>query len=232
MKSLLLLLGMLLGTAVAQAETETDAQAMQAQIGAALTAAAFAGQALEASDDKRYEYAPSEAVSISVRTEMAHYIAQDPLLNDTLRNDFQRYFADTDLMTAIAPEIARRGYPVDSVATAMTTWLLVNYEIIHDVAVTPAQAEGVYRQITGLFATLPDFQTATDADKQRMAEGLYWIAHLQKFANDQAKTGKAGFTQEDVMRQSRAIFKEYGLLLDQLKLDDTGFTRRDDAQTP
>lgn len=213
-----------------------DTELMQAQIGAALTASAYAGRtndtSADVSDDKRYEYTPSEAVSISVRTEMAHYIAQSPLLSSALRDGLQHYFADADVMAAIAPEIERRGYPVHSVATAVTTWVLVNYEIIHDVEVTPAQAKGLYRQVAGLFATLPDFKAADDADKQRMAEGLYWIAHLQKFASDQAKAGTADFTQEDVMRQSRAIFEAYGLELDRLELGDAGFIQRKAADSP
>lgn len=210
-----------------------DNTLQQAQLGAALTAAAYAetqqaSPALPA--HKHYEYTPSEAVNISTRTEIAHWFDQNLLQPPEIKAELRQHVMATDLMAALKPELESRGYEINSVASAMTLWLIVNYTIIHDAEVSDAEARALYRQIEQLFATLPDFERGSDAEKQRMAEGLYWTSVLQRHTYEQAKAGMPGYDLGVIANESRRILQAYGLDLDRLEIGEHGLGLRATTQ--
>ncbi|MDO5090327.1 MAG: hypothetical protein Q4D61_02165 [Cardiobacteriaceae bacterium] len=195
-------------------------------LGATLHAAADNPAPAASVDHKLYEYTPDEAVSISVRTELAHWFEQHLLEDAETKATLRTHLMDTDLVALLAPEVEKYGYPANSVASAVTLWFAVNYGIVHDVEVSDAAIRALYRQITALFATLPDFERGTDAEKQRMAEGLYWAAALQRHAYEQAKAGMPGYHLDAIAEESRRIMQRYGIDLDALQLTDEGVVRK------
>lgn len=237
MKTLALIaLYALAATHTQPSENEAPADtALEAQIGMALTASAFVAAQQppgQAPDHRHYAYKPSDMVSISVRTEVAHIFSKSLILDSTARAQLNAYFENSDLMGALAPEIEKYGFDVHSIATAMTIWLAANYEIIHGETTDAAQIRGLHAQMTQLLATLPDFSHGSDADKQRMAEGLYWIALLQQYVYQQAQNGMPGYSEKAVVDQAREVLAQYGFNLDNLTLGENGFIPREGYTPP
>lgn len=226
MKTLVLLfLYYAAGLSASGSPPDTGNTLQQAQLGAALTAAAYADAQQNASAlpaHKHYEYTPSEAVNISTRTEIAHWFDQHLLQEPDVKAELRRHLMETDLIALLQPELESRGYEINSVASAMALWLIVNYTIIHDVEVSDAHAHALHRQLEHLFAGLPDFERGSDAEKQRMAEGLYWTAVLQRHTYEQAKAGMPGYHLEAIANESRRVLQTYGLNLDQLEIGEHG----------
>ena len=179
-----------------------------------------------ASDDGKAnpEYHYSEAISVSVRNEIAYQFTRNSLLDPTAKAQVQQNFENTDLMAKLEPVFADMGYPVHSVATALSAWLLVNYGIIHDTPTTETQNAAVYAQIATLLTGLPEIAAANDAEKQRLAEGLYWIATLQQYAYEQAQAGIPGYSQAMIANDARHTLSNFGIDPDALQLDDNGFS--------
>lgn len=175
-------------------------------------------------DKPAHVYRYSEAVSVSVRNEIAYQFTRNSLLDPTAKVQVQQNFENTDLVSKLQPVFADMGYPVHSVATALSAWLLVNYGIIHDTPTTDVQNAAVYRQISTLLARLPMMTEMEDAEKQRIAEGLYWIATLQQYAYEQAQAGIPGYSLSVIASDARHTLHNFGLDADALHLDDTGFS--------
>ncbi|MDO4724493.1 MAG: hypothetical protein Q4A97_06990 [Comamonadaceae bacterium] len=172
-----------------------------------------------------YTYAP--ALSAQVRDEViAHLVnlgksrgALDAQGEQALREAFGKI----DLVALLEPELKKQGYAMHDLGTALTTWLMVHYGILQGANTTDAQNAAVHRQIQQRMAGVADIQSMDDAQKQRVAEALYWFATLAQHGYEQAKQGAQGYSVQAVTDDARQALKSFGFDAEQMKLSDQGF---------
>lgn len=177
-----------------------------------------------------YEYRPSPQVSRNVREEIIRALIAHGHRTDTLtpemENTLRNHLGQADLMAEINREMRARGYNPDSVASAITYWLVNNYNIIHDHISSDAEDAGVLLQAQYLVSQQPDILNMSDAEKQSSAESLYWLATLQQFAYQQAKAGAPGYDLNSIVADAHAALMTYGIDAYQLQLTPQGFIPR------
>lgn len=186
----------------------------------------FAAAPQAAITPQAYEYTPSPQVSRNVREEVTRALIAHGYRNGTLNAQTEQQLraalAQTDLMAEVNRELRARGYDPNSVAAAMTYWLVNNYNIIHGHISNDAEDRAVLRQAQYLLSQQPDMLRMSDSEKQSQAEGLYWIATLQQFAYQQAKQGLGGYDLNSVIADAHAALMTYGIDAYQLRLTEQG----------
>lgn len=134
---------------------------------------------------------------------------------------------DQDLIALLGTAIQPYGLKVDNIGDAFTAWLMVNHSLVHgyDEDPTPAQVDGTRKlAIQGLMG-VPEIMTASDADKQSMAEGLL----LQTLLNQVMVNSIKEVSPENlptVVDQIRTGTRDMGLDLDQLEMTPNGLVAK------
>lgn len=177
-----------------------------------------------------YEYRHSPQVSAQVREEiMRHLIVHGynkGLMDYEREAELRATLGQTDLVAVVARELDARGYNPNSLATAVAYWLIVNYNIIHGTSSTDHQEAAVLRQAQILLSRQPDMASVSDSEKQRMAEGMIWIASLQQYAYELAQQGAPGYDLGDVIADAHSALMTYGIDAYRLRLTANGFVPR------
>lgn len=177
-----------------------------------------------------YEYRPSPQVSRNVREEVIRALIAHGYRNGKLNTDtepqLRAALEQADLMAEVNRELRTRGHDPNSVAAAITYWLVNNYNIIHGHISTDAEDRAVLRQAQYLLSQQPDMLRMSDAEKQSQAESLYWIATLQQFAYQQAQQGLGGYDMDSVVADAHAALMTYGIDAYQLRLTEQGLQPR------
>ena len=98
----------------------------------------------------------------------------------------EQLFASTDVLAQLDGELAKQGLSVANVADAYTVWWITVWEAANGVSSPTARAtiDAVKRQAAGALLAVPAFATASDADKQNLAESLLVQAMLLEAMND------------------------------------------------
>lgn len=196
----------------------------------ALSSSPFAHRHEQALNPRTYEYRPSPQVSANVREEITRSLVAlgygRGALDARTEQQLRAFIGQTDLMRAVSSELSGRGYDPNSLATAMTYWLLTNYNIIHGRTSTDSEDAAVLRQAQALLSQQSDLAYMSDGEKQRAAEGMYWVATLQQYAYEEARAGTPGFDLNSVVADAHAALMSYGIDAYQLRLSERGLEPR------
>ncbi|MCK6158798.1 hypothetical protein KZX29_08335 [Moraxella osloensis] len=125
-------------------------------------------------------YSPSSSVTSTINNEMIASMRQSLQSQGKLNADNQQnlnYLANANLITQVKQALKSDGYEPNSVATAMAFWVVVNYGISQGQDLSTLKAHGMVSQLKDALAE--DLAGMSNADKQRMAETLYWHGFLQ-----------------------------------------------------
>lgn len=180
-----------------------------------------------------YAFKPSAAVSEQVREEVIQQLAQAagrkgmaPQAQKQLQQQLRDAFGKVDIDKVIGDPLRKKGFDPHNVVTATTYWLLTNYSIAQEVVSTDTQNKAVLAQMRERMDASPDLAAMGHAQKQRMAEGLYWFALLQQFAQEQAQKGVAGYERQAVAQDAGDALKVFGIDAERLRLSDQGLVPR------
>jgi hypothetical protein len=145
--------------------------------------------------------------------------ARDPQGAD----DLQKVFAEGDFIERIRAEIAPHGLQIEDVADAYTLWWLTAWHAARGNNDTPPPEilAAVKAQAARAVLATGEIATASDAQKQELAEALWVQSALIDVAVEQAKQDPARLRQiGDAVREGA---KGMGLNLDAIDLTPHGF---------
>ena len=147
-------------------------------------------------------------------------------LNPDVAGEFEKVFAQVDIIDEIGKAVAPYGLKTDNMADAytiylMNAWMAANGRTDQN---TAEQAAGVQKMAANALGSTPEMLKLDDAKKQQFAEGLMiqgflFDAMLQATASDPVALAK-------VKADTRAGAKEMGIDVDLFELTPSGLVRK------
>ena len=147
-------------------------------------------------------------------------------LNPDVAGEFEKVFAQVDVIDEIGKAIAPYGMKTDNMADAYTVyflnaWMAANGRTDQN---TPEQIAGVQKMAANALGSTPDMLKLDDAKKQQFSEGLMiqgflFDAMLQATASDPVALAK-------VKADTKAGAKEMGIDVDLFELTPAGLVRK------
>jgi hypothetical protein len=147
-------------------------------------------------------------------------------LNPDVAGEFEKVFAQVDIIDEIGKAIAPYGMKTDNMADAYTVyflnaWMAANGRTDQN---TPEQIAGVQKMAANALGSTPDMLKLDDAKKQQFSEGLMiqgflFDAMLQATASDPVALAK-------VKADTKAGAKEMGIDVDLFELTPAGLVRK------
>lgn len=125
-------------------------------------------------------YTHSASVSSTVNNQMIASLRQSMQVSGNLTPQMQKELnrlANANLIGQVKQGLKSDGYDPNSVATAMAFWVVVNYGISQQADLSQLKAHGMVSQLKD--ALSDDLAKVSNAEKQKMAEMLYWLGSLQ-----------------------------------------------------
>jgi hypothetical protein len=185
-------------------------------------------QKLENSQDKRkisvitdLNYVPSKT---RTRTNLKNFANKTRAVDPAGAAQMEQFFASTDIIGLMGTAIAPYGLRIDNVADAFAVYWINAWEAANGVVgaqETRARVQAVKVQAANGLSQSPEFASASDAQKQEMAEALLVQAALissamEAAANDPAKLRAIS----NAVMQGAA---KSGLDLNKMTLTEKGF---------
>ncbi len=135
-----------------------------------------------ASSPNAHRYTPNAQVRQQINQQMIQTLRQQ--LREKGRLDARaeqelRRIENTGLIQQLRQALRSDGYEPDSVATAMAYWIVVHYGISQQMDLASLRGHALARQLRESLAGDSDMVSKSAAEKQRMAETLYWVGSLQ-----------------------------------------------------
>jgi hypothetical protein len=176
-----------MGGATRNFRNQSEASARQDQASARKVLA----QPLSESTRAGLAFEPSLAVR---KRNLANFVAKSRSTNPEGAAQLQQLFASTDVMAAVAKEMAPYGLRVDNMADAFAVYWINAWEAANGITgstETRARAQAVKLQAANALLESPDILRAPAAAKQELAEALLIQAALISASADQAKSDPA-----------------------------------------
>ncbi|MGC4251642.1 MAG: hypothetical protein QM605_09330 [Sphingobium sp.] len=174
-----------------------------------------------------YTYTASPAVTAQVKKAMLDGITDRAVQSGRIGN---REAAQTraaldgiDMMRAVRFELGRLGYRTDSLATA-TTYFIMVCRSISSGRTTTAENNAVLAQFQRGMGTTSGLARAGNADKQKYAEQLYWLATLLQMRAMDVRNKSRELA--EVRAQAKQAAKLIGVDFDRTTLTERGFVER------
>ncbi|MFT4027288.1 MAG: hypothetical protein QM676_10865 [Novosphingobium sp.] len=175
-----------------------------------------------------YTYTASPAVTAQVKKAMLDGITDRAVQSGRIGN---REAAQTraaldgiDMMRAVRSELGRLGYRTDSLATATTYFIMVCRSISSGRTTTTAENNAVLAQFQRGMGTTSGLARAGNADKQKYAEQLYWLATLLHMRATDVRNKSRELA--EVRAQAKQAAKLIGVDFDRTTLTERGFVER------
>ncbi|WP_143326314.1 DUF6683 family protein [Vandammella animalimorsus] len=169
-----------------------------------------------------YEYQPSAAVSAAVMEDFLnefHAHAQKNGADAQTLADI-RAMRNWGAMDLMRQQIKANGLPPDSLATAMTLWLAVNYGAIHQHEGTEKLNSGLYTQLRAAMSEDKTVLAMNDEQKQRAAEGMLWMTFVQIYAQAKLENDPQG--RSEAAKLARQSLKSGGIDPDLMHITKNG----------
>lgn len=183
-----------------------------------------------AASDKTLTYKPSAKVSADVRKVFIDGLVALGKQNGTLtaanEQQLRAEFAKIDIAAEFQKALGPKGYDVNNVATALTLYVVSSFEILDDMQTSEAQDRAAFEQFRGALKALPAMAAMSDADKQKFAEALMWMAAFQANDAELARTGAPGYTLAAVKAQVRSGLKSFNVDPALVRIGDKGLQAR------
>ncbi len=134
-------------------------------------------------------FTPSPTISAQIKkTVLNHYL---DTVSPTAKRQLREAFADLDILNYFLVGLAEEGYQVNDLAVALTAWATTAFGILEERVISSAQDRALWQQFRIGLAKNPDFALAEDAQKQKIAEELYWLSALFTYQYQQLQAGAA-----------------------------------------
>ncbi|MEO7715559.1 MAG: DUF6683 family protein [Capsulimonas sp.] len=163
---------------------------------------------------------PSAAVR---KRNYAQFVAKTRAVDPKSAADLQHAFATQDIIGQLGREMARYDLRTNDVADAMTVYLIIAWYGVRGRDEDPPkpQVAAVRRQMANAIKSTPQFASATDAQKQEMAEAMLIHAVLAGQAVAAAKAKPEHMTSVKAAIAQGAT-TAFGFDLRRMKLTDKG----------
>jgi hypothetical protein len=189
--------------------SSVDTGVMSSVMGSA--ASSPAGGAVNA---KAFEYKPSAKISSDTRELIVNTFIKagrasgkfTPALESKLRTAFSTFDVSKAWGTVLEP----KGFKMNSLATGTAIWVSVSFRIMSGKETSDAQEAALLRQFQVAFSK-PTVAKLSDAEKQRNAELLMWMAAFQDYDAEQLKAGAPGYTQANVQGYVGDLLRKFKL---------------------
>lgn len=125
-------------------------------------------------------YTHSGSVTSQVNRQMIASLRQSLQANGKLTAQAERelnQLANSNLIGKVKNALKKDGYEPNRVATAMAYWVVINYGISQRADLSQLKAHAMVNQLKEALGD--DMAKMSDADKQKMADTLYWYGSLQ-----------------------------------------------------
>jgi arginase len=171
-------------------------------------------------DPRAYEYTYSAARSEKVKQDFIDRLVKrgresghvQPAQERALRQELGRI----EFMATVRKTLQGMGHNPDSLASATAYWLLVNHGIAYGRESSNSQNKGVVKQFQRAYSDTPSMRKLSDAQKQEVAETMYWLATLQHLNYQQAKGDPRA--RAAVKAEAIASARAFGVDFERLKL--------------
>lgn len=169
-----------------------------------------------------YEYRPSAAVSVAVMEDFLKEFHAHAQQNgaDAQTLDEIRAMRSWGVMDLMRQQVKASGLSPDSLATAMTLWLAVNYGAIHQDEGTNVPNSGLYTQLRAAMSEDKTVLAMNDEQKQRAAEGMLWMAFVQIYAQSKLENNPQG--RSEAAKLARQSLKNSGIDPDLMHITKNG----------
>lgn len=176
--------------------------------------------------------APAAATSLTYKpsaerraANFKRFVDQRRAADPATARELQALLAQPDLMAQIGQEMRKRGLRPDNLADAFAIWWVQTWQTAHGQVddPSPAAMAAVKAQAQAAFLASPSLLSASDGDKQEMAEGMLIQAAILGTALEQVKSNPAQV--RALGQMARQTAGQVGLDLDAMTLTDKGFSR-------
>lgn len=176
-----------------------------------------------------YRYNHSASVTKQVNDEMIQALRTQVQRNGAMTPQIEQEITrlkGVDLIGQVRGALRSDGYDTSSVATAMAYYLVINYGVATQQNLATLKAHTFVKQLEASMGEDSSLANMSNADKQRMADMLYWGGSLMmaKYLEAQ-RTGNR--TQMGVItREANYTLSQMGLSTSQLKNGANGLELR------
>lgn len=160
-----------------------------------------------------HRYRHSDAVLAQSHRQMAQHLREALRANGALDATREREVTrlqNANVIGQIRQALRQDGYDPNSVATALVYWIVVQYAIAEQVDLAGGlRGDTLVQQFRESMVT--SMAGMNDAEKQRMADNLYWGASLQMALYLEASKPQNARHLQQVRQQARQSLAEMGL---------------------
>lgn len=125
-----------------------------------------------------------------------------------------------NFIPTVRESLRRKGNQKDSVAQAMAFWLLINYGTIHKAQDMSVETGNLVDQLETVMSKDQQMLAMSDADKQRLAENLLWLALVQIVVQEEAGNDPAAL--QAAADQARNNLQSLGIDPDKMTIGKNG----------
>ncbi|WP_147476841.1 DUF6683 family protein [Vandammella animalimorsus] len=185
-----------------------------------------AGGKQKAADADRYTH--SSRLSQKIGEQMVQTLRKKLQSKNQLTPQAEKglnQLANANLIGQVRQALKSDGYHPDSVAVAMAYWVLVNYGIAQQTDLSKIKGHGLVRQLQAAMSK-GEVAEASHAEKQEMAEVLYWMGSLQVAMYMEAQQHKNHQAMEALVSEAKAALDTMGLSVDSIGQGRNGLELR------
>ena len=187
--------------------------------------------AAPAVSDKLLTYKPSSKVSTELRNTFVNTLVAEAKkrgsLTPTNEKQLRDGFAKVDIAAEYQKALGPKGYEVTNIVTAMTVYVVQSFQVMDDLTTTSDELDrATYEQFKKAFSKVSALGKMSDAEKQKFAEGLLWLAAFQDNDLVQAKKGTKGYTLENVKESVKSTLLGFKIDPDKIQLGEKGLEAR------
>ncbi|MCK6158799.1 hypothetical protein KZX29_08340 [Moraxella osloensis] len=186
-------------------------------------------QATQTTKSGTHRFTYSSGVTKQVDRELFDYLRQHLQAQGKLDSTNQynlNQLKNANLIPSVRNALKSDGYNPNSIATAMAYVATVNYGIVNRQDLSTLKAHGMVHQLEAVIDESAEFRNMSNADKQRMADKLYWVGSLQMMVYIQAQQSGNQSAINTAIKDSRTVLSQLGLSTNQIAHGSNGLEIR------
>lgn len=168
--------------------------------------------------NRAYEYQYSSKISHQVTDEMMARIGDHLKKQGHYTNQAQQELQalkNSQLIAKVRQALKSEGYNPNSMGTAMAYWIVVNYGVVSGSDLSQLRGHQLVKQLEDAMSTDSALLAKSNAEKQKIADYLYWLASLKIVVHNEAlKVGKTAINTS--VQESRQALSDMGLSVSDL----------------
>ncbi|PAT35253.1 DUF6683 family protein [Vandammella animalimorsus] len=172
---------------------------------------------------KAYQYQYSQSVSQQTEEAFIANLLDHAKKTGTLDAAAEakiRRMQSWNFIPTIRETLRKKGGSKDSVAQAMAFWLVINYGTIRKAQDMGVETGNLVNQLETVMSKDKNMLSMSDADKQRLAENLLWLALMQIVIQEEAGQDPAAL--QAAANQARSNLKSLGVDPEKMTIGKNG----------